>query len=225
MMNRTMKLLLLSDIFVLTGFGLIQPILAIYINDGGVTGGTMITAGMASAIFMLTKSLVQLPFGHYVDSHARKERWLILGTLLMAAVPIIYLSANSIYQIYLAELIYGLGSGLAYPTWLGLWSVNLDQGKESFQWSIYHTSTGMGTAATGAAGAAVASQVGFSTTFLLAGLLCIVGCLVLLVLERKGARTAEDLGGEARFRRIGMGFALPGWGTSGKGPSVFGSIF
>jgi hypothetical protein len=103
--------------------------------------------------------------------------------------------------------------------------VNLDQGKESFQWSIYHTSTGMGTAATGAAGAAVASQVGFSTTFLLAGLLCIVGCLVLLVLERKGARTAEDLGGEARFRRIGMGFALPGWGTFGKGPSVFGSIF
>ena len=74
MMNRTMKLLLLSDIFVLTGFGLIQPILAIYINDGGVTGGTMLTAGMASAIFMLTKSLVQLPFGHYVDSHARQRR-------------------------------------------------------------------------------------------------------------------------------------------------------
>ncbi|MCK9440772.1 MAG: MFS transporter [Methanothrix sp.] len=216
MMNRTMKLLLLSDIFVLTGFGLIQPILAIYINDGGVAGGTMITAGMASAIFMLTKSLVQLPFGHYVDSHGGKERWLILGTLLMASVPIIYLSASSIYQIYLAEVIYGLGSGLAYPTWLGLWSVNLDQGRESFQWSIYHTSTGMGTAATGAAGAAVASQVGFSTTFLLAGLLCIVGCLVLIVLERRSARKAEDLGGEARFRRRGMGIFLSRLGDLGQ---------
>jgi MFS family permease len=193
LMNRTMKLLLLSDIFVLTGFGLIQPILAIYINDGGVTGGTMLTAGMASALFMLTKSLVQLPFGHYVDSQAGKERWLILGTLLMAAVPIIYLSANCIDHIYLAELIFGLGSGLAYPTWLGLWSVNLDPGRESFQWSIYHTSTGMGTAATGAAGAAMASQVGFSATFLLAGLLCIVGCLVLLILERRGAGKAKDL--------------------------------
>ena len=192
-MNRTMKLLLLSDIFVLTGFGLIQPILAIYINDGGVTGGTMLTAGMASALFMLTKSLVQLPFGHYVDSQAGKERWLILGTLLMAAVPIIYLSANCIDHIYLAELIYGLGSGLAYPTWLGLWSVNLDPGRESFQWSIYHTSTGMGTAATGAVGAAMASQVGFSATFLLGGLLCIVGCLVLLILERRGAGKAKDL--------------------------------
>jgi len=73
MMNRTMKLLLLSDIFVLTGFGLIQPILAIYINDGGVTGGTMVTAGMASALFMLTKSLVQLPFGHYGGQPCRER--------------------------------------------------------------------------------------------------------------------------------------------------------
>ena len=142
MMNRTMKLLLLSDIFVLTGFGLIQPILAIYINGGGVTGGTMLSAGLASALFLFTKSMVQLPFGHYVDKQPGKTKWLILGTFLMAGVPIIYITANSIYHIYLAEVIYGLGSGLAYPTWLGLWSANLDKGRESFQWSVYSTSTG-----------------------------------------------------------------------------------
>lgn len=210
MMNRTMKLLLLSDIFVLTGFGLIQPILAIYINDGGVAGGTMLTAGIASALFMLIKSLVQLPFGRYVDGKAKKTRWLILGTLLMALVPVIYVTAHNIYQVYLAEIIYGLGSGLAYPTWLGLWSANLDRGKESFQWSVYSTSTGLGTAATGAAGAAVASLVGFSATFFLAGLLCLLGCLALLIMEQKGTKTraAENLGGEARFRRLRQGFCL-----------------
>ena len=203
MMNRTMKLLMLSDIFVLTGFGLIQPILAIYINEGGVAGGTILTAGIASALFMLIKSLVQLPFGHYVDGQDGKTRWLIAGTVLMAAVPVIYVTAHSIYQVYLAEIVYGLGSGLAYPTWLGLWSANLDRGKESFQWSVYSTSTGLGTAATGAAGAAVASVVGFSATFFLAGLLCLLGCLALLIMGQKGtkAKAAENLGGEARFRR------------------------
>jgi MFS family permease len=189
MMNRTMKLLLLSDIFVLTGFGLIQPILAIYINDGGVTG----------ALFLFTKSMVQLPFGHYVDHQPGKTRWLILGTLLMAFVPVIYVTAQSIYHIYLAEIIYGLGSGLAYPTWLGLWSTNLNKGQESFQWSVYSTSTGLGTAATGAAGAAVASLAGFSTTFFLAGFLCFLGCIALLVMERRSARSAEDLGGRCPF--------------------------
>ncbi|MCK9564454.1 MAG: MFS transporter [Methanothrix sp.] len=216
MMNRTMKLLLLSDIFVLTGFGLIQPILAIYINDGGVTGGTMLTAGMASALFLFTKSMVQLPFGHYVDKQSSKSKWLILGTLLMASVPIIYISASSIYHIYLAEMIYGLGSGLAYPTWLGLWSANLDKGRESFQWSVYSTSTGLGTAATGAGGAALASLAGFYATFIIAGLLCLLGCMALIVMERRGARVNEDLGGEARFRRRGMGNFLSLLGDLGQ---------
>jgi MFS family permease len=209
-MNRTMKLLLLSDIFVLTGFGLIQPILAIYINGGGVIGGTMLSAGLASALFLFTKSMVQLPFGHYVDKQPGKTKWLILGTLLMAGVPIIYITANNIYHIYLAEMIYGLGSGLAYPTWLGLWSANLDKGRESFQWSVYSTSTGLGTAATGAAGAAVASLVGFYATFIMAGLLCMLGCLALIYMGRRSAMIGENLGGEDLFRRFGMGFALIG---------------
>jgi MFS family permease len=216
MMNRTMKLLMLSDIFVLTGFGLIQPILAIYINDGGVAGGSMLSAGLASALFLFTKSLVQLPFGRYVDNQPGKTRWLILGTLLMALVPVIYVTAHSIYQVYMAEMIYGVGSGLAYPTWLGLWSANLDKGRESFQWSVYSTSTGLGTAATGAAGAAVASLVGFSATFILAGLLCLLGCVALLVMERRSARLPENLGGEARFRRIGTVYDLPGRRTFGS---------
>jgi DHA1 family quinolone resistance protein-like MFS transporter len=185
-----MKLLMLSDIFVLTGFGLIQPILAIYVNQD-IVGGSVLTAGIASAVFMLTKSLVQLPFSKYLDTHGRKAKWLIFGTLLMALVPLIYLTARSIYQVFLAELIYGIGSGLAYPTWLGLWSVNLDKGKESFQWSLYSTSTGIGMAATGAAGAAIADLTGFTTTFLLAGLMCGLGCLLLFYLESKRAETIE----------------------------------
>lgn len=191
MMNRTMRLLMLSDIFVLTGFGLIQPILAIFIN-GDVTGGTVLTAGLASTIFLVIKSLVQLPFGRYIDSHTRKTRWLMIGTMLMASVPILYLSADSIYHIYLAEAIYGLGSGLAYPTWLGLWSTNMDKGRESFQWSVYSTSTGLGTAVTGTLGAAIASVLGFSATFIFAGLMCLLGCITLFVLEKMSIRETDD---------------------------------
>lgn len=206
-MNRTMKLLMLSDIFVLTGFGLIQPILAIFINQG-VAGGTVLTAGLASTIFLLTKSMVQLPFGKYIDDHGKKKRWLILGTLLMASVPILYVTADSIYKVYLAELIYGLGSGLAYPTWLGLWSRNLDQGRESFQWSVYSTSTGIGTAATGTIGAVMASIAGFTTTFLLAGLLCLLGCVTLFVLENRSAEKVKSSEKpETRFRRSRAAFS------------------
>jgi DHA1 family quinolone resistance protein-like MFS transporter len=183
-MNRTIKLLMISDIFVLTGFGLIQPILAIFINEG-VVGGTIFTAGVASTLFLVTKSLVQLPFARYVDGSVKKTRWLILGTVLIAIVPVMYIFIDHIYQVYLAEVLYGIGSGLAYPTWVCLWSRNLNPGSEGFEWSIYSTSTGLGTAATAAAGAAIASVAGFAATFVLTGLMCLVGCGILLFLDRE----------------------------------------
>lgn len=190
-MNRTIKLLMLSDIFVLTGFGLIQPILAIFINEG-VVGGTILTAGVASTLFLVTKSLVQLPFSRYVDESQNKTRWLILGTALIASVPVMYIFIDNIYQVYLAETLYGIGSGLAYPTWVGLWSLNLNSGKESFEWSVYSTSTGLGTALTAAAGAAIASLAGFTATFILTGLMCLLGCGILLMLDHESASKRKD---------------------------------
>lgn len=190
-MNRTIKLLMISDIFVLTGFGLIQPILAIFINEG-VAGGTIFTAGVASTLFLVTKSLVQLPFSRYIDDNEKKTRWLILGTLLIAVVPVMYIFIDHIYQVYLAEILYGIGSGLAYPTWVCLWSRNLNPGSEGFEWSVYSTSTGLGTAATAAGGAAIASVAGFAVTFVLTGLLCLVGCGILLMLDRESPREWRD---------------------------------
>ena len=183
-MNRTIKLLMLSDIFVLTGFGLIQPILAIFINEG-VTGGNIFTAGIASTLFLLTKSVVQLPVSRHVDQSKNKIRWLILGTGVIATVPVMYIFIDNIYQVYLAETLYGLGSGLAYPTWVGLWSLNLNSGSESFEWSVYSTTTGLGTAATAAIGAAIASFIGFTFTFVLTGFMCLLGCGILFMLEQE----------------------------------------
>jgi MFS family permease len=183
-MNKTIKLLMLSDIFVLTGFGLIEPILAIFIKDN-LVGGTIFTAGFASTLFLLTKCIIQLPFSKYVDTHDKKVNWLILGTFIIALVPFIYILANHIYFIYFAQILYGIGSGLAYPTWLGLWSTHLDKKHESFEWSLYSSLTGIGTAITAAIGALIAEFIGFVYTFLLVGIMALTGCFILFYLENK----------------------------------------
>ena len=191
-MNKTIKLLMFSDIFVLTGFGLIEPILAIFIKEN-LVGGTIFAAGLASTLFLITKCIVQLPFSRYVDNHDEKVRWLIVGTLIIAAVPFIYIFAKDINHIYFAQILYGIGSGLAYPTWLGLWSTNLDRQHESFEWSLYSTLTGLGTALTAVVGAAIAEFVGFTPTFVLVGALSLAGCLTLLGLERKKEKEGKVL--------------------------------
>ena len=186
-MNRTIKLLMLSDIFTVTGFGLIDPILSIFIKEN-LIGGSIFAAGLASTLFLVTKCLIQLPFSRYVDNHKDKVRWLMLGSFLIAVVPFIYIVTSHINYIYLAQLIYGVGAGLAYPTWLGLWSTHLDKKHESFEWSLYSTLTGLGTAATAAIGAAIAEFFGFTVTFLFVGILALFGCGILFFLERQKER-------------------------------------
>ncbi len=183
-MNRTIKLLLFSSIFVDTGFGFVEPILSIYIKDN-LVGGTIFTAGVASACYLITKSVLQLPFAHYVDKHNDKLKWLVVGTALMTLVPFLYIFCNSVVYIYLAQIFLGIGSALAYPTWLGLWSIHLDKNRESFEWSLYSTVTGIGTAITAGAGAAIAQWFGFKAAFAMVGLLTIIGFMVLLILQKE----------------------------------------
>lgn len=187
-MNRTIKLLMLSDIFLLTGFGLIQPILAIFIKEN-LIGGTIFAAGFATALFLIAKSVVQLPFSRYVDKHDKKIKWLVIGTLLIATVPFLYIFSTNIYHIYLAQIIHGIGSAFAYPTWFSLWVDNLDKKHEGFEWSIYSTLVGIGAALAAVLGSIIAEFVGFIYTFLLVGILSLVGCFILFGLEKKNVKS------------------------------------
>jgi len=181
-----------SDIFVITGFGLMAPILAIFIKEN-LVGGTIFAAGFSSALYLIIKSLVQLPFSRYVDSHKDKIKWMVLGTILISIVPIIYILANHIYSIYLAQIIYGIGSGLAYPTWLGLWSTNLDKKHESFEWSLYSTLTGAGTALAAVVGATIAQFLGFTFTFIFVGVMSFTGAMILIGLNNADKKKLKPI--------------------------------
>lgn len=170
-----------SDIFMITGSGLIDPILAIFIKEN-LTGGTIFAAGFASMLFLATKSCVQLPFSRYVDKSDNKLRWLLIGSFISVVVPLMYIFIDSVTLMYALQIIAGVGSGLAYPTWLSLWSLNLDRNHESYEWSLYSTSVGIGTALTGALGGFLATYAGFKVTFLVVSFLALIGCLLLFAL-------------------------------------------
>ena len=187
-MNRTIKLLMISDTLMSTGFGLIAPILAIFIKEN-LTGGTIVAAGLASTIFFIVKSIVQLPFSLYVDDHDNKRLWLILGAFMITAVPFIYIFAEHINLIFLAQIIHGIGAGILSPAWLGLWSINLDKKHESFEWSLYYTTSELGTGITAFLGAIMAQILGFTYTFILVGIFSFVGSLILLKLDKQRETT------------------------------------
>jgi len=184
-MNRTTLLLITSDIFVLTGFGLVQPILAIYIKDD-LIGGTIFAAGLASMLFIITKSVIQMPLSRIVDKHQRsfRRKTLIVGTFVLSIVPFIYIFTNHVNFIYLAQIVEGVGSGLAYPAWVGIWSRSSDITQRSFDWSLYSTLTGIGTGVAALTGAGIAQFFGFTYAFLVVGALSLLGCVILFKMEK-----------------------------------------
>jgi MFS family permease len=183
-MNKTLYVLWFSDIFILTGFGLATPILAIFIKDT-IIGGTILAAGIASAIYMGVKAIVQIPFSRYIDSHENKVKWLWIGTFLVATVPFQYLMAKNINSIYIAQVVYGIGAGIAASAWLSLWSTHLEKNHEGFEWSLYSATVGVGAGLAAFLGGLLATYFGFNATIITMGVLSVIGFLVLLYLENQ----------------------------------------
>ncbi len=189
-MNRTIRLLMLSDLFVFTGFGLVTPVLAIFVKDN-ITGGSITAAGIASFIYLFMKAVVQLPFSRYSDSHPKMQRqFLVWGSILMSASSILFIPATHISTLYFAQLLRGIGAGLAYPCWLSLWSTHLDKHHEGYEWSLYNTVASIGTAIAAAVGAGLVQLIGFSDTFIIVSITTLIGSFILLWLA-SGSRPGK----------------------------------
>lgn len=182
-MNRILKILIAGDAFLWAGIGLISPILAIYIKDN-LIGGSIAAVGIASMIFLLTRVTLQLIFSRIF--YPKDRFWMVLfGTFFIALTPFIYLFSREVWQIFLAQLVYGFGAGLSYPAWFSLFASNLTKGKEGSEWSIYSAWVGITTGVSAFVGSWIASRLGFDFVFLLAGLLGLTGLFILFNLQKE----------------------------------------
>lgn len=190
-MNKVIWLLVISDILILSAFGLITPIFAIFLNEG-IAGGSITAAGIASTIFFLVKSITQIPLSIYIDSRRSKLGCLWFGTLLIVAVPFIYAFATHIKFIYVAEAVYGLGAAMAYPAWFSLFTKYVDRKHTGFEWSVWSTGVGLGAALTAYLGAIVAKSYGFDILFYTVGFVSLTGMITLLFLSNKHLDNVKD---------------------------------
>ena len=188
-MNKKLILLILSDVLILSSFGLIAPIFALFIDND--LGGSIVAAGLATTIFLGVKSFTQLPLSKYlIDKDKHKSRLLVIGTFLIISVPFIYFMAKSVSLIFVAQAIYGLGTALAYPSWFSLFTTYMDKRHKGFEYAIWSTGVGIGTALAAFAGAKVAELIGFKYLFFVVGAIAFLGFSLLIILDRiEGSET------------------------------------
>ena len=104
--NVVIRFLILSDTILLGAAGLLAPIFALYIQDFISTDHSEIVAGIAVGIYLLTKSIMQIPIAELVD-RIRGERddfWIMfIFTLIIAVIPLTYLFIHTPFQLYIVQ--------------------------------------------------------------------------------------------------------------------------
>ncbi len=185
--HKVINNLILSDIFILSGFGLISPVLAVFFTEQ-IHGGSLGVAGLASTVYLITKSLLILPIGRYIDrKKGEKDDFyaMFLGSTLTSFVPFSYLFINNPTQVYLVQTLYGLGEALSYPSWLAIFTRHVGKKKTGFTWGLYYTMTDVFGAVTAGVGGAIANRLGFKPLFIVVGMMSLVGSSVLLLFYKE----------------------------------------
>lgn len=182
--NKVIKIMIASDVALLTGFGFIAPIFAIFIAQritvGDIAEAAKI-AGFAMAIYWGLKSLLMIPFGKYLDkNHGEKDDlyFVIIGNLLAAVAVFGYIFSFLPWHIYALKALYSLGMAMNIPGWTAIFSRHLGKGQEAFEWATRSTAIGIGAGASGALGGIIASQFGFNALFVGVGIFVLISAFL-----------------------------------------------
>jgi len=167
-MNKVIKILILSDVALISGLGLITPIFAIFLTSQ-IQGGNVEVVGYAAAIYWIVMSLVVIPFGRYLDrNHGEKDDlwFIVIGNVLAALAVLGYIFSSLPWHIYLLQIIYAIGMGMNIPGYTAIFTRHIGKGQEAFDWSVRAALIGVGTGLAGALGGIAAHRFGFLVLFI-----------------------------------------------------------
>lgn len=166
--NKIIKILIFYDLVFMLGWGLITPILAIFINNN-IKGGNVQVVGIAAGIYWILKSIFQLPVGRFLDKNYREKDdyyFLVAGTLLTSLIPIGFIFATLPWHIYFLQIMHAFAMALVLPAWGAIFTRHLDKGKEAQSWALDSSFLGVATGVSGILGGIIAKFFGFNFLFI-----------------------------------------------------------
>lgn len=178
--NKIIKTLIFYDLISWFGWGLVMPIIAIFVADN-IKGGDVGVAGIAIGIYWILKSLMQIPIGKYLDTnHGERDDFYFLvgGSLLAGLVPFGFIIASLPWHIYALQAIHAIGMAAALPAWCGIFTRHIDKGHEAQAWAWDSSSLGVGMGVAGILGGVLAKVFGFIPLFIGVGVFRLIAALM-----------------------------------------------
>jgi len=183
--NPVIRFLILSDVLVIGAAGMLAPVFAFFIRDF-IQGGNEEVAGIAAAIYLITKSLFQIPVASIIDK-IRGERddffVLVPAAILMSLTPLLYLIISQPWQLYLVQLLLGFFAAMTFPAFMAIFTRHIDKSKEGIEWGIYFTFCDLLSAGLAVIGGFMAYTIGFTPLIICVASISTLGSLMLMLIK------------------------------------------
>ncbi|MBU4264318.1 MAG: MFS transporter [Proteobacteria bacterium] len=179
--NRLVQYFIFADLIFLAGWGLFDPIFAIFVVQK-IEAATITTVGLLVGVYWIVKSLVQIPVSLFLDKiEGEKDDFytLIIGLLVAAIALFSFMAATKIWHVYTIQVIKAIAFALYLPSWRAIFSRHLDKGKIAFEWALSSTSVGLSMGLMAIVGGVIAG-FSFNSIFLFGGLFSLSSALILL---------------------------------------------
>lgn len=178
--------MILSDFLWMGSMGLLVPIFALLI-ESSVVGGNAAIVGIATSIYLITKSVVQMIAASVIDwiKGEKDDFWIMFSFSMLAAVlPLGYIFMETPLHLFIIQFINGILIGFTFPTFLAIFTRHVDMQKAGTEWGTYHTFTDISSAFTAFMGGVIATLVGFNLLIIVSVMVSILGVSLLFPLRR-----------------------------------------
>lgn len=175
--NSLIKVLTFSDVLVVSGWGLINPIFAVFVTKH-IEGGNIELVGLAVCVYWILRAFFQIPFSRFIDSHKGEiDDFLVMaiGSFLMSLMPFLYMFAFKPVHVILLQGVTGFASAMVSPAWLAIFTRHVEKNAEAQSWGLYNASVGYSIALAGALSGFLAGKFGFQTLYFIVGIICTFG--------------------------------------------------
>jgi len=187
--NLSRQARLLLKISFLTAFAesMLVPVYAVFTEK---VGGSILDAGIAFASFSIATGIIVAVVGTRPWFAAHIKRFLILGFLGSALCDLSYVFVQNRWQLFAAQIVAGLATGLIEPAWDALFTEDIEHSSAQ-RWSIWAGGTHLVTGLAALAGGLIVAYGSFEILFITMGVIDTIAILVAWTGDLEGRNQPE----------------------------------
>lgn len=168
-LNRSLRILIMANTILVFVFGLFVPFYAVFIEQ---IGGNIATAGLTWALFMIVAGILILLFSRWEMRVKEQELLLATGYVIRGIVFISYAFMDSMAQLLVTQVLWGIGMALGAPAFDSLYSTHTDKDDSIQQWGSWEGIASISSGCAALVGGILIQEFGYTVIFLSMAIIC-----------------------------------------------------